>query len=145
MVEALNHLAKQERGLKVLLNGLRINLQMEIPNVLGKGAALLKNIPLQDAIAPHLQNANLIGPIMVEGTFKEIVIGIQATETILIALHQDAIEVLQKGGVRLDTDTGVEVGVYLAALMIPPQAKSTTGPLHAAVALWIGGQQLVIS
>lgn len=30
-----------------------------------------------------------------------VLLGIQATETILVALRQDATEVLQKGGVRL--------------------------------------------
>lgn len=46
-------------------------LQMELQSVLGKGEALLNDMPLLDAIAHHLQSVQWIDLIhMVEETFK---------------------------------------------------------------------------
>lgn len=115
-------------------------LQMELQNESEKAVASLIVIHLQDAIAPHLPSVHLTGLITRVGeTFRGIVIGTQAIEAILVALHRAGTDGHQEAEVPpVDTIAGVEVGVFLTALGV---SVVEVGALHAVLPLEKSGKQ----
>lgn len=108
----LSHLALVLAGIY-----LETVFQMELQHESEKAVASLIVIHLQDAIAPHLLSVHLTGLIIRVGEiFRGIVIGTQAIEAILVALHQDSTDSHQEAEVHPDTDAEVEVGAFLTAL-----------------------------
>lgn len=116
-------------------------LQMELQNESVKAVASLIVIHLQDAIAPHLLSVHLTGLITRVGEiFRGIVIGTQAIEAILVALHRDGTDGHQEAEVPPDTSAGVGVGVFLTALGV---RVVEVGALHAVLPPEKSGRQSV--
>lgn len=132
----LSHLA-------LVLAGIYLDtvLQMELQNESEKAVASLIVIHLQDAIAPHLLSVHLTGLIIRVGEiFRGIVIGTQAIEAILVALHRDGTGGRQEAEVHPDTGAEVEVGAFLTALGV---RVIEVGALHEVLPLEKSGRQSV--
>lgn len=118
-------------------------LLMELQSESEKAVASLNSIHLQDAIAPHLLSVHLTGLITRVGEISRgIVIGTQAIEAILGVLHRDDTDAHQEAEVHPDTGEGVEVGVFLTALVLVLGVRGVeVGALHAVLPLQISGRK----